>query len=52
MDGGVVLYRGGYSSQPRMGHSSISVTADIYTHVDIGLQNVALDAFEQSMSDA
>ncbi|PKB65648.1 MAG: hypothetical protein BZY82_07885 [SAR202 cluster bacterium Io17-Chloro-G3] len=38
--------------QQRMGHSSVSVTADIYTHVDIGMQKAALEAFEESMSDA
>ena len=38
--------------QQRMGHSSISVTADIYTHVDIGNQDEALEAFEKSLSDA
>ena len=40
-----------------LGHLADSIstdysTADIYTHVDIGNQDAALEAFEKSLSDA
>ena len=36
--------------QHRLGHSSIAITADIYTHADIDMQTEAVKAFEDSMS--
>ena len=36
--------------QHRLGHSSIAITADIYTHTDIDMQTEAVKAFEDSMS--
>ena len=34
----------------RLGHSSIAITADIYTHADIDMQTEAVKAFEDTMS--
>ena len=38
--------------QERLGHSTIAVTADTYSHVTAGLQRAAAEAFEQTLNRA
>ena len=35
--------------QERLGHASIAITADTYSHVALGIQKAAVDAFAQAM---
>jgi len=36
--------------QERLGHSTISVTLDIYSHVAPGLQQAAAEAFDEALN--
>ena len=38
--------------QERLGHASIAITADTYSHVAPGIQKAAADAFAQAMDRA
>ena len=38
--------------QERLGHSSISITLDLYSHVAPGLQEAAAIAFDDALADA
>lgn len=38
--------------QERLGHSTITVTADVYSHVTAGLQRAAAEAFDQTLRRA
>ena len=38
--------------QERLGHSSIGITLDLYSHVASGLQEAAAKAFDDALADA
>lgn len=38
--------------QERLGHASIAITADTYSHVAPGIQKAAADAFAEAMDKA
>ena len=38
-----------YLAKTKLGHSTIAITADLYTHVAPGLQAVAVESFAEKM---